>query len=593
MARAGPAYFDDDFARTCMRFFDLRDLRRLLPLDDSICLQEESTLDFPRDARGCLIIWPDSAMTETHNEDRLRLDAVLDGSRDAIVSMDENGVVVDFNTAAEKIHGYTRDQVVGRKAADMLIAQRFQDTFAEVLSAGFARFLNRTILVPMQISGGDEALTEVTIIKTELSSKTIYTAYIRDVSDRESAKRELEIRARQQATVAELGRLAIAGIEPEVLIDIALRMLTKTFEVEFGGVLEMIPNSDRGLLSHGIGWHENYVGRYTASTLPSESLAGHTLQQNTTRVVEDWSSETRFPGSELLKAHGVVSGMGVVIPGTTGPFGILGVHTARKRTFTSEDADFLQSVAYLLGDAIEHKRSEEAMRESEALLKKTDLERRRLLRRLVTAHEEERVRVARELHDELGQTLASIAMFAGRLEEELKGDAAKWMSSLRKLVEEATKSTRALVWSLRPVELDALGLVAATERLITNLHDQHGLRVDLYVDGVTRLPEDVETAAYRIIQEALNNTIKHAKAGFASVVLTRRGTVFSAIVEDDGIGFDLKSVGRRGWKGERLGLLDMEERAEAIGGRLAVESGSKRGTIVRLEVPLNSETRQA
>jgi two-component system sensor histidine kinase UhpB len=209
-------------------------------------------------------------------------------------------------------------------------------------------------------------------------------------------------------------------------------------------------------------------------------------------------------------------------------------------------------------------------------------------RRLVWAEEEERARVGRELHDGLGQILTSAALYAKGIEESVDGELAERVTALRGLVERAMVSTRALVRGLRPPELDNLGLLPALERLTVEVRDAHGLQVDLHGTDVD-VPCDVETAVYRITQEALSNVVRHARASWASVVVGRHDGNVVVVVEDDGQGFDREALAAHGMRGEQLGLLGMGERAAAVGARLTVDSEPGHGTLVRLEIPVAGE----
>jgi signal transduction histidine kinase len=205
------------------------------------------------------------------------------------------------------------------------------------------------------------------------------------------------------------------------------------------------------------------------------------------------------------------------------------------------------------------------------------------LSRVVEAQELERRRLARELHDETGQALTSILLGLKALEERVEGDDARAAAvELRELVVSTLQDVRRLAVELRPTALDDFGLVAALERLTQSFGEQTGIRVDFEpaLGGGERLPSDVETALYRIVQEALTNIVKHAHATRVSVLLTRYDGIVKAMVEDDGRGFDA-AVGREGG----VGLLGMRERLALLGGRLQVESGDA-GTTVAAEVPL-------
>jgi two-component system sensor histidine kinase UhpB len=211
----------------------------------------------------------------------------------------------------------------------------------------------------------------------------------------------------------------------------------------------------------------------------------------------------------------------------------------------------------------------------------------RLLSRLVKVQEDERVRVGRELHDELGQLLTSILHFGRRLEHDLTGEDAERASRIVEIADRALTGTRRLVRTLRPVELDQLGLVSAIRRLAYDIEDRHGLHVVVRAHGLEeRLPGDLETAAYRIVQEALTNVIRHSYARDVSIELLRRGSHFSAIVQDDGRGFDPSPSGHGRGPNNGVGLVGMLERARLVGGEVRIESAPGSGTLVRMHAPV-------
>lgn len=208
---------------------------------------------------------------------------------------------------------------------------------------------------------------------------------------------------------------------------------------------------------------------------------------------------------------------------------------------------------------------------------------REALQRVVTAQELERRRLARELHDETGQALTSILLGLRGLEE--AGDPEelrKAVTEVRDLVRSTLQDVRQLAVELRPKALDDFGLVAALERLTQSFAEQTGLSVEFepaLPEG--RLPPEVETALYRIVQESLTNIVKHARATRVSVVLTRKDDSVSVVVEDDGVGFEPGRAREGG-----LGLVGMRERVGLLGGRVTVESRPGAGTTFVAEVPL-------
>jgi signal transduction histidine kinase len=205
------------------------------------------------------------------------------------------------------------------------------------------------------------------------------------------------------------------------------------------------------------------------------------------------------------------------------------------------------------------------------------------LRNVVSAQELERERLARELHDETGQALTSILLGLKELED--AGSAADVSSAtarLRELVVTTLQDVRRLAVELRPKALDDFGLVPALERLVDTFQEQTGIEVIMEPQlGQDRLPSEIETALYRIIQEALTNVVKHAQASRVSIVLSRRGSSVSAVFEDDGRGFAVDETREDG-----LGLLGMKERLSLLDGRLQIESSSDGGTTLVAEVPV-------
>jgi signal transduction histidine kinase len=202
---------------------------------------------------------------------------------------------------------------------------------------------------------------------------------------------------------------------------------------------------------------------------------------------------------------------------------------------------------------------------------------REAVRALLQGQETERKRLARELHDETGQALASIRLGLKELEAQVGADA---LSAIRDLVGSALDDVRRLTVELRPPALDDYGLGAALERLKTVVAERSGLDIHLTVHSALKLAPEQETALYRIVQEALTNVVKHAEASSVSIVLADAGSSVRILIEDDGNGFDETQV-REG----ALGLVGMRERVALLGGRLEVQSSPGRGTTLVAEIP--------
>jgi len=172
-----------------------------------------------------------------------------------------------------------------------------------------------------------------------------------DITHLKQYEMTLESRARQQAAVAELGQMALTGIDDRALLETAVSRVADALGVEYVKVLELMPDGRSLLLRAGVGWHPGLVGSALVDA-DIHSQAGYTLLLSGPVIVEDLRTEKRFSGPPLLSDHGVVSGMSVVIGGTDRPFGVLGAHTADKHLFTEDDVHFLQGVAHVLAAAM-------------------------------------------------------------------------------------------------------------------------------------------------------------------------------------------------------------------------------------------------
>jgi PAS domain S-box-containing protein len=229
-------------------------------------------------------------------------------------------------------------------------------------------------------------------------------------------------------------------------------------------------------------------------------------------------------------------------------------------------------------------RTAELRRSAEAL--ETLLEdRASLMRQLVRAEEEERQRIARELHDELGQPLTALHVGLGTLST----DAPDELRRLMEIVVEIDRNVERLAFDLRPLALTELGLEAAITHLVGKFRRESGVDVDLHVEiEMERLEGAVETTLYRILQEALTNVWRHAGAASVSVIVDRRHDHLQMIVEDDGHGFDVGPVLHRR-DVRRFGLLGIRERVSLVGGTFDIESAPGSGTTLYVRVPLERQ----
>jgi PAS domain S-box-containing protein len=249
--------------------------------------------------------------------------------------------------------------------------------------------------------------------------------------------------------------------------------------------------------------------------------------------------------------------------------------------FTPFDQKTLIGVSQVASIAVQNALAYQKLQKAESLHS-------HLIDKIMTAQEDERRRISRELHDDIGQSLTSLLVGLRAAEEEVgKGGIQGRVSDLRKITGKTLQEVQRLARGLRPSVLDDFGLEEAIGRYAADFTSMYGIQVDVAHDGgsTERLPPAVETALYRIVQEALTNVWKYAKATTVSILLQRHPAQVQLIVEDNGQGFDSQIL-QRPVADAHLGLHGMRERAALLNGSISIESSPGTGTTIYVKVPL-------
>ena len=273
-----------------------------------------------------------------------------------------------------------------------------------------------------------------------------------------------------------------------------------------------------------------------------------------------------------------------------GPRGVIEVVYLAERPpegegpFLPEERNLINSLADSVASYLDRKRAEAALRGAHERLQA-------LFQQLMHVQEQERRQLARDLHDEIGQALTAVKMNLQTLQR--GGGAAASASPLEDslaIIDGIMQHVRDLSLDLRPSLLDDLGLVSAVRWYVSRQAERARWTADVAAEeSLSRLPPDLAIACYRVVQEAVTNAMRHARATHISVSLRRQDTDLEIRIRDNGVGFDVAGVHTRVAQGQSLGLLGMEERVRLLEGRLVIDSQPGGGTEVRVRIPLPSD----
>jgi signal transduction histidine kinase len=322
-----------------------------------------------------------------------------------------------------------------------------------------------------------------------------------------------------------------------------------------------------------------------------EGIAGKVAQSGRSVLLEDISSEPDAARSDLISSEGLRAFLSVPLRAKDNVLGVMNVASHVPHRFTKEDVHLLHSIGDQLGIAIEQAILNERLRKARERLRK-------LARQNLVAEEEERRRIARELHDETSQALSGIALQLEALIEmsaKSGNQDAQFIAGLKKvqsLTVGVHKEVSRVISNLHPTVLDTLGLVAAVRQHVKNSLQPLNINATVEVKGTEmRFPPDVETALFRVIQGCIGNIIKHSKAKNASIVLVYQPHEFSLSIRDDGQGFDVSKLTDVEESGRGRGLFSMRERIGFLGGTSGVESKIGGGTTAWAKVPMGQDIR--
>jgi PAS domain S-box-containing protein len=427
------------------------------------------------------------------------------------------------------------------------------------------------------------------------AGKLIYSA-ARDVTERKQMEEALGERLRFEQLVSHLSARFV-NMPPDRVdseVEDGLRQILKFFQVDRCVLLRTLPGKTSFQITH-VASSDDVPPLPAGIELPRsiypwlyEKLTEKHEVMSISRL-DDLPAEANVDRQTCIEM-GIRSYVNIpILIGESGDH-IINVNSVKsERGWPEELFPRLRLLGEIFVNALERKRAEEESRKSEMILRQNESDLRRLAGRLIYAQEEERSRLARELHDDLAQRLAVFAIDVGRLEQQLMDPPAPVREELREMkngIVRISQDVHSLSRQLHPSILDDLGLIKAVESECTSFSRREGIEIVFNHENIPRvIPKDISLSLYRIIQEGLTNISKHACAEHISVSL--KGTDHDVLlsVQDDGIGFDSAEVREK----PGLGFSSIRERARLIHGEFSIQSQPEKGTVITVRAPLTRE----
>ena len=530
----------------------------------------------------------------------VRLAAIVQSSDDAIVGKDLNSIITSWNHGAERIFGYAADEIVGTSIRRLIPADRQNEEslIIEKIKRG-----ERVEHFETRRQTKDGRLIDVSVTASPIMDATGQVVGVsklaRDITERKQSEWRLRRSNRIYAVLSDINQTIVREKDPLRMLGAACRIVVEKGRfrmawvglVDTGGWIHI--TADAGATTDTLDLLSGWLGHEPRDC--QCALTRHALQTGQDGVCNDIASD---PPSAPLRDAALALGYRAMasLPLKVGErvVGVFNVYAGEAGVFDATEMLLLDGlasdIAFALGvhdREVERLRIEQELRESEALLRDSLGQLHDVSTRLNVIREQERARMAREIHDNLGQTLTALKLDVAEVGRRLKAaDTAGVDERLREmsaLIDASVDDVRRVAIELRPVILDDLGLVAAIRAYLNDVERRADVPCVLTTElSELQMADDRATALFRILQEALTNAVRHAAAQRIDVSLVADSEVVQLVVRDDGCG--IPPLAQR--NSRALGLVGMRDRALLFGGDVAVTGSPGQGTTVTAHLPM-------
>ncbi len=503
--------------------------------------------------------------------------SLFEGANDGIFMQDLDGIHLGANQKATEMLGYELDELIGLSFQQVVVPNETkvaQAVLAELRAGRKVGTYERQFLKKDGETFPGEV--NVSLVYDDHGNPSYLQSIVRDITERVQAQEAIQLRTQQLESLREVGLDIAAQLEVDLLLKKIVEHAMELLGGEAGGVYLYRPNEELLEWVVSIG-----TSVPLGTTLEcGEGLSGQVWESGEPLLVESYQ---RWEGKASNWPEYDRCVLGVPIRWSQEFLGVINIRAGKSGpVYTKDDTYLLMQLSTQAAIALKNA-------QAAGVLRKRTQELRSLTMRLAETEQAERRNLARELHDQVGQSLAVLAFNLNLVREQIAqtgsiGDLSFVDDSLS-LVDEVTLNIRGVMDDLRPSVLDDYGLFSALSWYGDRFTEQTGIETSVIGKSIDpRLTGRIENALFRITQEALTNVTRHAKATQVKIILKEVHDDIELLISDDGSGFERtipQEVGkRRGW-----GLVNMRERAEAIGGNISVETLANQGTTIKVVAP--------
>lgn len=515
------------------------------------------------------------------------LTSIIDSLEDELLVIDRDYRIIDANKAVLIKHGKTRQEVIGQPC--FLISHGLPNICRSPLDSCPVAFVwetgqsARVTHSHVYWNNGKKNTQYVDIIVSPIIDDQGMTVAIVELMRDVTEMKNLELKNSEvRSQLIALNRIAVAvsrSLDLKAILNDALEVTIDIMQANAGIILlwnkenqKLIPGVQKGLSR----------SRVKLCQLSGESIFLKVIKTGRTAIINNPDElETKLI---LGLNESVQSLVSLPLRHEDKPLGVLNVCSKEPAKFSPDQVDLLESIASQISIAVENARLHQEVQ-------RNDINRGELLREVYNSHEERQRRLARELHDETSQVLASLnanlEAAIGMLPEGT-GKVRQQLSKVQGLSINILDEIHRIIYELRPSLLDDLGLVPAIRWLLENNLQTIGINVKLTTYGTERrLDAQLEITLFRVIQEAITNTARHSRATRCGITIHFYKRSVKVTIKDNGSGFDIKEAQTSKERPRGLGLIGMRERVELLNGRIEISSNpDNKGTEIIIQIPL-------